>query len=167
MKYLYFFLIVPMIFICRAINYQRRVFFLNSFYKIYLQYIKSYVEEKKTKQRNPLHDNLAIKIQRNQIYAKTYIAEAGIGNPHIPTVTPIGLGFADTSGIAVLDNIAYLGDVRVIDNVKQCIQRAIGYYEHVRNENFNPIFWFEYILTKVPKSIIGTIVEIIKKAANP
>jgi hypothetical protein len=132
-----------------------------------MDYIKSYIDEKKSGKNSPIHDKLTIKIQRNQEYAKKYILEAGIENPHISRAEPIGLGFVDTQGISVLDNFAYLGDARIVDNIKQCLQRAIGYYERVRNENFNPIFWIEYIIVKAPKSILSNIIDTIKKAFKP
>jgi len=116
MNYLYI-LTIPIVFLCRAIYYQRRVSFLGSFSKLYMEYINSYIEKKETEENNPVYDKLTTKIQRQQEYVKKYILEAGIGNPHIASARPIGLGFADTSGAKALDNIAYLGNATIADNL--------------------------------------------------
>ncbi len=164
-KYL---LIIPGIFLCRFLYYQRRIFFLLNFEKKYKQLFEIYVKNKKKQEGkneesfNKTEDNLYKTIFRSQEFVRKYILEAGLEEPHIPNIQPMGLNFVNTNPISVLDNIAYLKDYRVVDAFKQTLQRTIGFYEHKRNENFNPIFWLEYLVLKFPKSLFKNIIEIIK-----
>ncbi len=160
-------LIIPLIFICRAMYYQKRVAFLLNFQKLYSKYIEEYIEHHEKKDNEKKYNKLCEVILRKQEYVKKYIIESKVDNPHISNAKPLGLGFVDTSGISVLDNIGYLGDSRIVDAFKQCLNRSIGYYEHARNENFNPVFWGEYLILKAPKSLLNSIIDIIKKAIKP
>lgn len=156
-------LVIPFGFLFRALYYEKRFAYLSSVHKIHGQYLDILAKKSNNAKDKETQGMLYRGLLEKQEIVKRYISEAGMENPKITRVKPLGLGAVETPSYSVLDNITQ-NNLEFADLFNQCIQSAMGYYKYFRDESLNPLYWPEYIVLKLPKSVISKMIEIVKSS---
>ncbi len=89
-----------------------------------------------------------------QIYTpeiKKVFLKAGINSYFFSFAQPVGYGYYSNGKAPIIDNLFYY-DNRLIMNVISLFDQAIGTFRSRIIENFNPIFWIEFVIF-LPKNI--------------
>lgn len=100
-----------------------------------------------------LTNHSSTNVARNRSVLKKLITHAGVSNPSLPTVEPMGWGQLASYKINVLDNFpSNREDIAII--TFRTIQDALGVYENRIWASINPFSWVR-ALVFLPQSIIG------------
>lgn len=101
---------------------------------------------------NWLMDHSSTNVARKRSALKKLIAHAGISNPSLPTVEPMGWGKLVSFKIDVLEN--FPSNRKDIANVTcRIILDALGVYKDRMWSSLNPLFWIQSFVF-LPQSII-------------
>lgn len=156
-------LLIPIGFLFRAFYFEKRRRYIEKVHTLHLDYCSHLAKKDPSPEAMTTQRDYYQKLLDNQEITKIYLLEAGIGNPKVTRVKPLGLGAVETPSYAVFDNITH-NNIEFADLFYQACKRAIGFYKHNRNESLNPLCWPEYIVLKLPKSLLTKTIEIVKSS---
>lgn len=100
-----------------------------------------------------LTDHSSAGAARERSMLKKLIAHAGVSNPSIPTVEPLGWGRLASFNIDILENFpSNREDIAKL--TCRAIQDALGVYKNRMWASVNPLSWIQFLVF-LPRSIIG------------
>ncbi len=122
------------------------LFILNSFKKRQLKKLSSIYEEY-------VNDASSLTFKEKKYEVIKLFQSAGLRDPQIPLVQPVGSRHEVKGHYSVFDNLTKASP-EFINRVRDLFCEAIGVYKKRANNSINPIYWLEVILF-LPERIIN------------
>jgi hypothetical protein len=103
-------------------------------------------------------------VNENHIEIKKVVLKTGVSDFIHTTMEPVGYGHIQEKKLSALDNLLYK-NIKILQESREMLERAKGYYKVESIKSLNPIFWIEFLVF-LPREIINYLTVSDKKEEN-